>query len=82
MGGHGAWTFAAQQPRFFAAVAVVCGYAQGSEQEEEIARRLARGHSSTAVCVYHSVPAPRQWRAAPHRLPTPAPPPAARRTTR
>ena len=29
MGGHGAWTFAAQQPRFFAAVAVVCGYAQG-----------------------------------------------------
>jgi len=54
MGGHGAWTFAAQQPRFFAAVAVVCGYAQGSEQEEEIARRLARGHSSTAVCVYHS----------------------------
>ena len=29
MGGHGAWTFVAQQPRFFAAVAVVCGYAQG-----------------------------------------------------
>ena len=29
MGGHGAWMFAAQQPRFFAAVAVVCGYAQG-----------------------------------------------------
>jgi len=52
MGGHGAWIFAAQQPRFFAAVVVVCGYAQGESEEKMIAQRLVR--SGTAVGVYHS----------------------------
>ena len=52
MGGHGAWAFASQQPRLFAAVVVVCGYAQGGEQEAEIARRLVR--SGISVGVYHS----------------------------
>mgnify|MGYP001277678549 CR=1 FL=1 len=33
MGGHGAWLFAAQQPRLFAAVVVVCGYAQGETEQ-------------------------------------------------
>lgn len=52
MGGHGAWTFAAQQPRLFAAVVVVCGYAQGDEQTSEIARRLVKGGG--AVGIYHA----------------------------
>ena len=52
MGGHGAWTFAAQQPRLFAAVVVVCGYAQGGEQTTEIARRLVK--AGGAVGIYHA----------------------------
>ena len=32
MGGHGAWIYAAQQPRLFAAVVVVCGYTQGGRE--------------------------------------------------
>jgi predicted peptidase len=49
MGGHGAWTYAAQQRGLFAAVAVVCGYAHSSEAEA-IAHRL-RG---AAVCIAHA----------------------------
>ena len=52
MGGHGAWIFAVQQPRLFAAVVVVCGYAQGGDEEAEIAERLAK--QDLAVSVYHS----------------------------
>ncbi len=52
MGGHGAWTYAAQQPRLFAAVVVVCGYSQGSEEATAIAERLAKGRM--AVAIYHS----------------------------
>ena len=52
MGGHGAWIFAAQQPRLFAAVVVVCGYAQGGPEQTEVANRLVR--QGVAVHVYHS----------------------------
>ena len=52
MGGHGAWIFAAQQPRLFAAAVVVCGYAQGGDEEAAIAERLAK--QDLAVSVYHS----------------------------
>ena len=47
MGGNGAWIYAAQQPRLFAAVAVVCGYAQESTP---IARRLVSGQTAVLVC--------------------------------
>ena len=52
MGGHGAWFYAAQQPRLYAAVVVVCGYAQGSREARAFAERLATYR--TAVAVYHS----------------------------
>lgn len=52
MGGHGAWLFAAQQSRTFAAVVVICGYAQGAREERAIAERLAR--QRMPVAVYHS----------------------------
>jgi len=52
MGGHGAWIFAAQQPRLFAAVVVVCGYTQGAPEQAEVANRLVR--QGGAVHVYHS----------------------------
>eukprot|EP00908_Phaeocystis_cordata_P009833 Transcript_20639.p1 GENE.Transcript_20639~~Transcript_20639.p1 ORF type:complete len:295 (-),score=82.19 Transcript_20639:332-1216(-) len=52
MGGHGAWIFAAQQPRLFAAVVVVCGYAQGEQEQSTIAERLVR--QGLGVHVYHS----------------------------
>lgn len=52
MGGHGAWMFAAQQPRLFAGLVVVCGYAQGPEQAAAIAERLER--QRLPVAVYHS----------------------------
>ena len=52
MGGHGAWMFASQQPHLFAAVVVVCGYTQGSNEARRVAERLA--HAGTAVAVYHS----------------------------
>lgn len=52
MGGHGAWLYAAQQPRLFAAVVVVCGYAQGHREAKTFAERLARSRS--AVAIYHS----------------------------
>ena len=49
MGGNGAWMFAAQQPRFFAATVIVCGYAQQQEADAG-AMRVAR----SPVAVYHS----------------------------
>ena len=52
MGGHGAWTYAAQAPRLFAAVVVVCGYAQGGREARLVAERLAK--QRMAVAVYHS----------------------------
>ena len=52
MGGHGAWFYAAQQPRLFAAVVVVCGYAQGAREARAFAERLAK--HKVAVAVYHS----------------------------
>ena len=52
MGGHGAWSYAAQQPRLFAAVVVVCGYAQGGREATAFAERLSKGRM--AVAVYHS----------------------------
>eukprot|EP00322_Chrysochromulina_rotalis_P002481 CAMPEP_0115833518 /NCGR_PEP_ID=MMETSP0287-20121206/3214_1 /TAXON_ID=412157 /ORGANISM="Chrysochromulina rotalis, Strain UIO044" /LENGTH=292 /DNA_ID=CAMNT_0003286935 /DNA_START=1 /DNA_END=879 /DNA_ORIENTATION=+ len=52
MGGHGAWTYAAQQPRLFAALVVVCGYAQGGEEAAAMASRLAR--QRLPVAIYHS----------------------------
>lgn len=52
MGGHGAWTYAAQEPHFFAAVVVVCGYAQGSTEARRVTDRLAL--AGTPVAVYHS----------------------------
>ena len=52
MGGHGAWIYAAQQPRLFAAVVVVCGYMQGSRETRTITERLAR--TRLPVAVYHS----------------------------
>jgi predicted peptidase len=47
MGGNGAWVYAAQQPRLFAAIAVVCGYAQESTP---IARRVVAGQTAVLVC--------------------------------
>lgn len=62
MGGHGAWLYAAQQPRLFAAVVVVCGYAQGSREARTFAERLSinggkgvgGGGRGPAVAIYHS----------------------------
>jgi predicted peptidase len=66
MGGHGAWLYAAQQPRLFAAVVVVCGYAQGSREARTFAERIAGsggtkssgggggGGKGPAVALYHS----------------------------
>uniref|UniRef100_A0A7S0JEA1 Phospholipase/carboxylesterase/thioesterase domain-containing protein n=1 Tax=Calcidiscus leptoporus TaxID=127549 RepID=A0A7S0JEA1_9EUKA len=49
MGGNGAWMYAAQQPRFFAAVVVICGYvAPGLERS--VADRLARTQLPVLVC--------------------------------
>jgi hypothetical protein len=47
--GHGAWTYAAQQPRLFAGMVVVCGYMQGSDEERAVSERLARGRLAVAV---------------------------------
>jgi len=52
MGGHGAWMYSSQQPRLFAAVVVVCGYAQGSDEATSVAARLAK--QKLAVAIYHS----------------------------
>ena len=52
MGGHGAWLYAAQQPRLFEAMVVVCGYAQGPREEQILAERLSR--QKLPVAVYHS----------------------------
>ena len=52
MGGHGAWTYAAQQPRLFAALVVVCGYLRGGHETRAVSQRL--GHSKLPVAVYHS----------------------------
>jgi len=49
MGGNGAWVYAAQQHKLFAAVAVVCGYAMDVDQ---IAGRLK--HQQLPVLVCHS----------------------------
>lgn len=49
MGGNGAWLFAAQQRRLFAATVVVCGYAQRREAPL-VAERLRRD----PVAIYHS----------------------------
>ena len=53
MGGHGAYVFAAQQARLFAALVVVCGYAQGDDEAAAIASRLSR--QKMPVLIYHSV---------------------------
>ena len=52
MGGHGAWMYASQQPRLFAALVVVCGYMHGPREEKAVAERLS--HSRLPVAVYHS----------------------------
>ena len=52
MGGHGAWIYAAQQPRLFAAIVVVCGYMHGQREAKTIAERLR--HDKVAVAIYHS----------------------------
>ena len=52
MGGNGALIYAAQQPSFFCAVVVVCGYAGTPDDEAAIAARVARDHLPLAV--YHS----------------------------
>jgi len=49
MGGNGAWLYAAQQPRLFAAVAVVCGYA-GEGESGPVARRLIGEKVAVLVC--------------------------------
>ena len=52
MGGHGAWMYAAQQPRLFAALVVVCGYLQGRRETREVMQRLA--HDRLPVAVFHA----------------------------
>ena len=52
MGGHGAWTYAAQQPRLFAGLVVVCGYLRGSHEGRAIGQRLS--HAKLPVAIYHS----------------------------
>ena len=49
MGGHGAWTYAAQQPGLFAALVVVCGYSHGALEAGHIAERLARARLPVAA---------------------------------
>ena len=49
MGAHGAWIYAAQQRRLFAALVVVCGYLQGRREAREVAQRLAQDRLPVAV---------------------------------
>lgn len=49
MGGNGAWLYAAQQRKLFAATAVICGYVHPHE-EELVSQRLKR----EPIAVFHS----------------------------
>jgi predicted peptidase len=49
MGGNGAWMYASQQRHLFAAVVVICGYAQNG-----LSRKISARLSSTGVGIYHS----------------------------
>ena len=61
MGGHGAWIYAAQQPRLFAAIVVVCGYMHGSARQRQSPNDCAtirlRWPSTTALTMSSS----RSW---------------------
>ena len=56
MGGHGAWKYAAEtaarEHRVFAALVVVCGYANDKEEERAFSERLAKARMP--VMVVHS----------------------------
>ncbi len=52
LGGHGAWHIAASLPDTFAAVVVVCGFADKGDSAE-VAEKLASRLTSTPIWCFH-----------------------------